>query len=138
MNPEPLTHIIRTPLPWRAADKTVCGRLVAEYRPELVITIEDARAMSKRLGQQRFALVICMTCAHHIGSWCRWEDNPLSRMEREVSGGGWGRVDPLIVAELRAIAALVEAHRDQFDAAVAAFVNGDVVDIKNLRKGKRT
>jgi len=134
---EPLTHIGRTSLPWREATKTVCGRLIADYADGLVVTLADAQAMQKRLGKQRFALAICMTCAHNVGNWAEWDSHPIARMEREVTGGRWGSPDPVLVAELRAIAALIDQHREDFDAMVAAYVSGDVVSVTELRNRKR-
>ena len=133
MTDQPLTHIIRTGLPWREATKTVCGRPVTQYPANLVINLRDAVAMQRRLGTQRFALAICMTCAHHVNRWVEWDTDPQQRMEREVTGGGFGKIDPLLDAELRAIAALISAHRDEFDQTVEAFVNKDVVTMSDLR-----
>src|SRR5664279_1178922 len=57
---EQLTHIKRTQLPWRTDDGlTECGRDAAGY---LSVTRDDALVQFKKLGQQRFALVTCMTC----------------------------------------------------------------------------
>lgn len=134
MSDEPLTHIRRTPLPWRETHKTVCGRPVSQYPDDLVVTLEQAKAMQRRLGQQRFALAICMTCAHNVGHWVRWDDDPLGRMQREVTGGGFGKVEPEIVNELRAIALLIDAHREEFDGLVADFAGGGITTMAQLRQ----
>lgn len=128
-----LNHIARTSLPWRDADRTICGQPVNQYADGVVINLRDAHAMARRLGQQRFALVICMTCANNANRWTEWDANPLGRMEREVTGGGFRKIDPVIVAELRAMAALIAAHRDEFDDIVRSYVEGDVVTIGDLR-----
>lgn len=134
MRDEPLTHISRTPLPWRDPGKTVCGHPIAQYPDHLVVNLADARAMQKRLGKQRFALAICMTCAHNVGHWASWDENPFGRMQREVTGGGFGKREPELEAELRAIATLIAARRDEFDGLVAAFASGDVPTIQQLRQ----
>lgn len=131
---EPLKHIARTPLPWRESGKTVCGKLIAQYADGLVMSLEDAAAMSRSMGKQRFALVICMTCAHNANRWTRWEDNPVARMEREVTGGAFGKREPIFDHELRSIADLIAAHREEFDARVESYANGDVVTIADLRR----
>lgn len=131
---EPLTHIARTGLPWRDATKTVCGHPINQYADGLVVNLADAQAMQCRLGQQRFALAICMTCANHVGNWAEWDNDPRVRMAREVTGGDFGKFDPVIVHELRAMAMLIERHRDEFDDAVAAFASGDVVTMRELRQ----
>jgi len=134
MSDQPLTHITRTPLPWREATKTVCGRPVTQYAVALVINRADAIAMSRRLGQQRFALVICMTCAHNHSRWVEWDESPVHRMEREVTGGAFGKREPELEAELRAIAALIVGHREEFDNLVESILRGDVVTISDLRR----
>lgn len=131
---EPLTHITRTALPWREATKTVCGHPVAQYPAGLVVNLADARVMQRRLGKQRFALAICMTCAHNVGHWVEWDENPIGRMEREVTGGAFGKREPVLEAELRAIAALIELHREEFDDLVSSYVNRDVVTMAQLRR----
>lgn len=133
MKDEPLTHIMRTSLPWRAATKTVCGRPTEQYRADLVVPLADAVKMRQRLGQQRFALVICMTCANCCNNWSEWDTNPVARMLSEVSDSSRRR-DPVVEAELRAIAALIAAHRDEFDSIVDGHVSGGVVTMGDLRK----
>lgn len=133
MTSEPLTHVARTSLPWRDADRTVCGHPISQYAEGLVLNLADARAMARRLGQQRFALVICMTCANNAGRWAEWDDNPLMRMEREVTGGGFRKIDEQIVHELRAIGLLIMHHREEFDGLVESFASGDVVTMRDLR-----
>lgn len=138
MSEEPLTHIARTPLPWRDATKTVCGHPVSQYADGLVLNLADAQAMLRRLGKQRMALVTCMTCAHNIGHWAEWDRDPVGRMERECSGGGYRRQEPMIEGELRAIAELIRLHRDEFDELVTAFTTGDVPTMQSLRQRRST
>lgn len=137
---EALTHITRTDLPWRVADKTVCGKLISQYRPELVVNLADAHAMQRRLGRQRFALAICMTCANNVGGWAEWDTNPVMRFQRELNGNGFGRGsdDQLVERELRAIAALIAAHRAEFDDMVTALSDGSVVTMQQLRQKRAT
>lgn len=131
MKDEPLTHIMRTSLPWRAATKTVCGRPTEQYRADLVVPLADAVKMRQRLGQQRFALAICMTCANCCNNWSEWDTNPVARMLSEVSDSSRRR-DPVVEAELRAIADLIAAHRDEFDNTVEAYTSGGVVTMSDL------
>lgn len=134
-----LHHICRTSLPWRDATRTVCGKQISQYRPDLVINLADAHAMQRRLGQQRFALTICMTCAHNVGHWAEWDANPIKRFQREINGNGMGsdRNDDQVEHELRAIAALIERHRQEFDDMVAALSDGSVVTMEQLRRSRQ-
>lgn len=131
---EPLRHIMRTNLPWRPATKTVCGKPASQYAHGLVLSLAEARTMVRDLGKQRAALMLCMTCASHAERWAEWDVSPLARMEREVAGGAFGAPDPLVAAELRAFAMLVERHADEFAELVDSFVRGDVVPMSELRR----
>ena len=134
MSDEPLKHIARTPLPWRESGKTVCGKPISQYADGLVVGLEDAAVLSRRLGRQRFALVICMTCAHNADRWTQWEDSPIARMEREVTGGAFGRREPILEYELRSIADMIAAHRDEFNERVESYASGDVTTMADLRR----
>lgn len=134
---EVLQHIRRTDLPWREATKTRCGRLVAELAADRVIPLDEARAKVKRLGKQRAAMFLCMTCCNHIDDWPEWDADPVTRMERECAGGRWRKRDSdleLVERELRAIAMLVLAHRDEFDAAVNGL--GEVESLTDIRASR--
>lgn len=134
---EPLRHIIRPPLPWREATLTVCGRPVGELDPHVVIGVDEAFEMRRRLGVQRLAVVICMTCASHHTNWSTWDRNPIRRMGSELSSTfsrKSGGTRTLVEAELRAVAALIAAHRDEFDSIVDGHVSGGVVTMGDLRK----
>ena len=134
MSDEPLTHIARTPLPWRDSGLTVCGKPVSQYVDGLVISLDDARATARRLGKQRFAMTHCMTCASNCTRWAKWEDDPRARMAREIGYLGPSKTDEIIEAELRAIALLIASHRDEFDALVEAHASGGVVTMQELRR----
>lgn len=122
---EPVDHIMRPQLPWRTgAGITECG-----YNASKVPTItRDAYfARRKELGQQRCAMLTCMTCAQTTERWGTWEDDPRPAMQRELEweyGHGYYRVrdgrGALLHDELLAIAALIEAHREEFDAHIEA------------------
>ena len=130
---EPLTHIARPPLPWRESGKTICGHPVGQYVDGLVINLADAHAAARRLGQQRFALTHCMTCASNARNWSTWEDNPRARLAREMGHLGMTKAEPIVEHELRAIALLIEAHRDEFDDLVQSYTSGDVVTLRRSR-----
>lgn len=113
-----LDHVRRPDLPWRTATLTECGRTSAG-----VPTISRAEfvARFKREGQQRSALTTCMTCWETARRWPDWTTDPTAAIAREVAGATYSndaRHDQ-IRAELRAIAAVVEAHRDEFDGFLA-------------------
>lgn len=120
---EPVDHIERPRLPWRDSGSiTECGFDASKVK---TLTREEFFAREKELGQQRCAMLTCMTCSQTAQRWGKWGDDPRMALQREIEwerGGYWGgRTDrgQLLKDELLAIAALIEAHRDEFEATVA-------------------
>lgn len=119
---EPVDHIARPELPWRnGAAITECG-LDASKAP--TISRHDYFKREKELGQQRTAMLTCMTCSSTAKRWGSWSDDPRHALGREIDwerGGGFReRTDRghLLKDELQAIAILVDAHKDEFTAAI--------------------
>lgn len=120
---EPVDHILRPALPWRTGEPgiTECGFDASKVK---TLTREEYVRRYKDLGQQRMALLTCMTCADTARRWGTWEDDPRRAVDREITwewGGGYrARNDrgQRLKDELLAVAALIEAHRDEFDAHV--------------------
>jgi hypothetical protein len=119
---EPVDHILRPRLPWRAAEDAIteCGYDALEVR---TLTREAYEARYKELGRQRTAMLTCMTCSDAHARWGRWADDPRQAMSREIDWEvKWGREvagrEQRLKDELLAIAALIDAHRDEFDQLV--------------------
>ena len=120
---EPVDHIVRPRLPWRADDAAItecgyaAGSVKAITRPEFFQRIKD-------LGKQRTAMLTCVTCVQTAERWGTWDDDPRRALDREITweyGGGYrARSDrgQRLKDELLAIAALIETHRDEFDVFV--------------------
>lgn len=106
----PLDHIMRPDLPWRVAVTTECGKAAKNVKS--VIGREAFNERLKKYGRQRTAFTVCMTCAATANRWADFRLNPVDALRREVYGG---RTEDQFEDELRAIAALVEAHREEFD-----------------------
>ena len=105
----PLVHVERPLLPWRTQMLTECG-LPTEGHP--VITRDAFIAKVKKLGVQRASMTTCMTCFNTAQRHPTFEDNPSGAMIRECES--W-RPKPLVQRELRALAALVGRHREEFE-----------------------
>lgn len=133
---EPLAHIARAPLPWRAPDDndTECGKPVADFAK--VISWDEAAEYVRKYGQQRAAFMLCMTCCETARRWgyreptgqCTFEGAPTERLSRE-----FGKRREQTDRELRAMGELVAQHRDEFDA----LLSGLVVPIAELRRKRR-
>lgn len=136
---ETFQHIRRTDLPWRPATRTRCGLVVDSLKPDRLITVEDAGAKWKRMGAQRAALFLCMSCVSRTSAyyWPEWDVDPVGRFERELSNGmGRRKTDEprLVELELRAIAILIADHRDEFDGLIALQRDGGLVQMSDLRR----
>ena len=121
---DPVDHILRPQLPWRnEPGQTECGLNGAKVP---TMTREQFFARLKDMGQRRAVMLTCMTCAETARRWSTWEDDPRQAVDRAIQWEtGWRRRDsgergtPLR-DELLAIADLIAAHREEFDASVAA------------------
>ena len=81
----------------------------------------------------------CMTCWSSCDrNQGTWATNPASVMLRHVKKAWWGDGDEgelrRLNLEFRAIAALVEAHRDQFDGFLADA--GAAADLAKCRRAR--
>jgi hypothetical protein len=130
-NPE---HVVRSAsLPWRAADDglTECGLSVPGRK---VITLEEVRTKIRVQGKIRAAMTTCMTCAQTATRYRPWAEDPVDAMHREVLGrrGDGERFK----RELWALAALVEAHPEEFHG----FLDGldQTADLAARRRAKQS
>lgn len=157
----PLDHIARTPLPWRTApDLTECGKVITDLNGR-VVSRADIEARIRVVGKKRAAFETCMTCADAADRWAhrlhRSDDaeEAISALGRELTavqhaypprtvhfGGRATREEPSdlwerkqrLADELRAITALIDAHRDEFDAYLTGL--NDTVKLADRRGSK--
>lgn len=118
---EPVDHILRPQLPWRTdAGITECGYDASKVK---ALTRVEFFARLKEMGQQRTALLTCMTCSDTASRWGTWDDDPRKAIDREIAWECRWRSDDRGVRlrdELLAIAAMIAAHPDEFAAHVTA------------------
>ena len=124
---EPVDHILRPRLPWRQHGEnaiTECGYDASKVK---TLTRAEFFQRQKDLGQQRTAMLTCMTCSDTARRWGTWDDDPRLAVHREIEwerGGYYYRArddrGQRLKDELLAIASLIEAHRDEFDASITA------------------
>jgi hypothetical protein len=123
---EPVDHILRPQLPWRAGDAAIteCGINAANVS---TLTRESFFARLKDYGRSRTAMLTCMTCSDTAARHGTWDDDPRNAIDREIlwEGARWlGHANEnrgvRLKNELLAIASLVEKYREEFDAMVTA------------------
>jgi hypothetical protein len=119
---EPVDHIIRPSLPWRIGCEgiTECGYDASKVK---AITRAEFFQRYKDLGQQRTAMLTCMTCSDTARRWETWDNDPRQALAREIhwERGEWRpRTDrgQRLHDELIAIAALIQNHRDEFENTI--------------------
>lgn len=131
---EVLDHIVRPLLPWRSGCLTECGKDGATV--DRVITRDEMIAKIKDQGKQRAAMSSCMTC-WSTAEWNRdWARSPTEVMAREVQRGFRSRqpVDTQLDRELRAIAELIGAHREEFDGFLAGLDEAGNLDVRRRER----
>lgn len=117
---DPVDHILRPQLPWRRRPGiTECGLDASKVS---AIDRDAFAARMKDYGQRRCSMMTCITCSDTSRRWKGWEQDPREAVGREVEWEArhWRsqeRGDQLRF-ELLAIAELIDAHRDEFDAAI--------------------
>lgn len=125
---EPVDHIIRPRLPWRSGgDITECGYDATKAKS---LTREDFFRRLKEYGEQRSALLTCMTCMSTAKRWPTWQDDPRLAISREAEweGAHWSsfmqttrdKRGHLLRDELLAVESLIAAHPDEFRELLAS------------------
>jgi hypothetical protein len=117
---EPVDHILRPRLPWRSESPiTECGYDASKVK---TITRERYESLKKEIGSQRCMMLVCMTCSQTAHRWASWDDDPRKAIGREVEWETSYRASERgerLKDELLAIAALINAHRAEFDQILA-------------------
>lgn len=149
-----LQHV-RRPAPfWRdEAEYTECGRLLSRYDDDRIIAVEELVKRVRDWGKQRTSFSTCMTCWQTVERWSSHLDDPILIAVRELDyvkyrgyEGDLAHVHPetrskieeerakrdRVTRELQAIKVVIEAHRAEFDEAVAGL--GDVDDLGARRR----
>lgn len=118
MSDQPLKHLPLEVPPWSRLELTVCGRMRDDVAA--MTTVDEATARIKRDGKQRAYASLCMTCIGRVHS-LTWETNPQETtfywvQKADSYHGAKNPIRNLVLAELKALAALVRAHPDEWAA----------------------
>lgn len=124
-------HVRRPDFPWRDGKLTECNRSIDDVRR--VITRDELEQRVKNLGVIRARYVTCQVCLENVTRWPTWEADPVGCMGRQYYGG---RRDQQLTDELRALAALVKAHPEEFQEYLAAL--GNTTSLADKRNASRT
>jgi len=133
MSNEPLAHLVRRSPPWREPTKTECGRDLTDIARH--ITRDEAKALIRKHGQQRAAFLLCMVCVQTSDRYRDWAASPTDVIAREGTTR-WKQQHSQMDRELFAIAALIEAHRGEFDGYLADL--DETVSLADRRRAQRS
>jgi hypothetical protein len=138
-----ITHVARRDLPWRRAALTECGLDLAKHA---AISAEELKERVKKLGQQRTAMLTCMTCWQTSYRWVAENEygevvrpwlgsNVLTALEREIQWARRHREGSPLMADLKAIEVLIQRHRPEFDELLED--QRETVSLADERKARK-
>ena len=132
MADDPLEHVARPVVPWSTrTGLTECGRKISDVAA--VIDLPTFVVKFNKLGKTRMAMTTCMTCWNRLQYGAHvWEKNPVGVLIRDLERHDEKAV---IAVEVRALAALVDAHRQEYDDLITGLQ--DTTDLA-ARRAKRT
>jgi hypothetical protein len=123
-------HIERPVPPWRTPSLTECGLVMADLTK--VISRQEYAARLRQMGQTRATMVTCVTCLQTAERWRTWAERPSDVLARDTNQ--WNR-DEVFDLELRALAALVARHPDEFTGLMRGLESAP--SLSDRRRGRR-
>jgi len=125
-----IEHVQRPRIPWRKDEPlTECGLSVTGPH---VLTRETFLRKLKEQGVQRAMLSTCYTCGETAQRHPDWNKSPSGCIDRETGGFGHREKSKTLDRELRALAALVARHPEEFDELLR-----DVIEVVSLDEHRR-
>jgi hypothetical protein len=85
---EPVDHIERPRLPWRSDAETALTECGYEAVKVKTLTRSEFARRLKEYGEQRMAILTCMTCMQTARRWSSWDEDPRQAMHREIEWEG--------------------------------------------------
>ncbi len=135
----PPRNLERYAPPWASDRRTICGRPLADVGAW--VSFDDGRKLIEQVGRTRAALLFCQTCISQQGRIERpeaWDANPV-QVVHDYSRHVWGRDAAFeqTRAELLSLSRLVAAHRDEYDAMVAAYLSDEITARRKAKEEGR-
>lgn len=122
-------HVRRPGLPWREPDRTECGRPLWTTKGEKLIDRTQALDLIRDSGLETARHELCWPCVDSAARTPEWGADPVRALLRELTGSGGP--DPELAGDLRALAELVNRHREEFDSLREGL--DSVVDLASRR-----
>lgn len=136
MTDQPLAHLPRVVPPWEDPRYTDCGRKIVDVAK--MGTRDEYAKLVKRVGQRRADYDYCITCVsrNQHGSMS-WDKTPADIVSEWVGRSRFVRDTDQrdeITMRLYAIEAVIAAHRDEYEAHIAA--QGSTLSLAQARAAK--
>jgi hypothetical protein len=137
----PLRHLPRACPPWAAQGRTVCGRSYNDV--QVVLPWDEAQALVRKIGRRRAEFLFCQTCLSMHGSRmaspARWEQYPDQVVQDYAQRSSWRSTadGEQTRAELRGLALLVAAHREEFEGYVYGLLNDALANRRQQQRRRR-
>lgn len=134
---EPVDHIERPRLPWRSDTDTSLTECGFECVRVKTLTHSEFFRRMKEYGEQRTAILTCMTCMNTSRQWATWDEDPRKALGREIDWEiRWmAKHGNRLRDEMRAIALLIKAHPEEFKELVHGVMG--TVDLLAERRKRR-
>ena len=130
-----VSHVQRPQLPWETTRKTYCGKDPEQFKS--VISLDAAQHRFKEVGRKRATYELCVTCVETANRASSFDLSPCQAVAHVYANRWWRAGDhPTETAELRAVALLIEAHREEFDEAIAALLDTSADDFAKRRNNQ--
>lgn len=129
-------HVVRATFPWRGDQLTECGRPLTDVAT--VISAEELTSRITKFGEARTAFTVCMTCWPTAVGAPRWDTDPVAVLDREtkIAQRAVGRREERqLRTELLAIAALIDAHQQEYGSTVQSLAAA--TDLAGHRRRRR-
>lgn len=132
----PPKHLERFAPPWVRTRRTICGRTLDDVQDWIEFT--EARDLIRTVGETRARLLFCQTCLNmnsKVNAPTAWEKLPADVTVDWAARGRWAQNPETeeIRALLLALGRLVDAHRDEFEAMVNAYLTDEITSRRKKR-----
>lgn len=117
---ETLNHIKRVELPWRSSEDLVVTECGLDSTNVTAMDRNDFFEKLKDYGQQRMALLTCMTCFQTTRQYKTWLEDPRDALQRELlwENPRIPKRGDRLKTELIAIGKLIAAHQEEFQTYI--------------------
>lgn len=128
-------HVVRATVPWRSDQLTECGRPLSDVAA--VISADELDSRITKFGEARAAFTVCTMCWPTAVGAPRWDADPVAVLDRETRRAQRApgrREHQQLRTELLAIAALIDAHRQEYGSTIQGLASATDLAVRRRRR----